>query len=66
MVELRRALDILYRTRRCVLWVGKLRPRGAVHALEIGVPDTQPSALCPLCLELPLHSRSQLGQLGRT
>lgn len=41
-------------------------PDGQVCALETRVPDTHPTALCPLCLELPLPTSSQLCQVSRT
>lgn len=66
MVRSTQTLNIFYHTRHFVLWRGKLRPRGAVCALEIRVLDTPPNAWCPLCLELPLPSGSQLCPHGRT
>lgn len=45
------ALDILCHTSYFVLRMGKLRPRGAVRALEIKLPDAHPDALPFECQE---------------
>ena len=61
----RRALDILCHTSHFVLRMGKLRPRGAVHALEIKFPDAHPDALPFECQEPTLPTWQDMSSFGR-